>query len=52
MNEGLASGAWLKAYAEAKGITDLNILVIEGSNGSSAQIGRTDGFKKYADADR
>lgn len=49
MNEGLASGAWLKAYAEAKGIKDLNILVIEGSNGSSAQIGRTDGFKKYAD---
>ena len=50
MNEGLASGAWLKAYAEAKGIKDLNILVIEGSNGSSAQIGRTEGFKKYADA--
>jgi simple sugar transport system substrate-binding protein len=49
MNEGLASGAWLKAYAEAKGIDDLNVLVIEGSNGSSAQIGRTDGFKKYAD---
>ncbi len=51
MNEGLASGAWLKAYAEAKGISDLNILVIEGSNGSSAQIGRTDGFKKIADAE-
>ena len=51
MNEGLASGAWLKAYAEAKGIKDLNILVIEGSNGSSAQIGRTEGFKKYADAE-
>ncbi len=49
MNEGLASGAWLKAYAEAKGISDLNILVIEGSNGSSAQIGRTEGFKKIAD---
>ena len=51
MNEGLASGAWLKAYAEAKGISELNILVIEGSNGSSAQIGRTDGFKKIADAE-
>ncbi|MCR5196602.1 MAG: ABC transporter substrate-binding protein [Pseudobutyrivibrio sp.] len=49
MNEGLAAGAWLKAYAEAKGISDINVLVIEGSNGSSAQIGRTDGFKKYAD---
>ena len=51
MNEGLASGAWLKAYAAEKGISDLNILVIEGSNGSSAQIGRTEGFKKYADAE-
>jgi len=49
MNEGLAAGAWLKAYAEAKGITEINALVIEGSKGSSAQIGRTDGFKKYAD---
>ncbi len=49
MNEGLAAGTWLKDYAEAKGISDLNILVIEGSNGSSAQIGRTEGFKKIAD---
>lgn len=48
-NEGLAAGAWLKAYAELKGIKELNILVIEGTTGSSAQIGRTDGFKKYAD---
>ncbi len=48
-NEGLAAGTWLKDYAEAKGIEDLNILVIEGSNGSSAQIGRTDGFAKIAD---
>lgn len=49
MNEGLAAGAWLKAYAEVKGISELNVLVIEGSKGSSAQIGRTEGFKKYAD---
>ncbi len=49
MNEGLAAGAWLKDYAALKGITELNILVIEGTTGSSAQIGRTDGFKKYAD---
>jgi len=27
-NEGLAAGAWLKAYAELKGIKELNILVI------------------------
>lgn len=48
-NEGLAAGAWLKAYAEAKGISELNILVIQGTIGSSAEIGRTNGFKKYAD---
>lgn len=51
MNEGLVSGAWLKAYAAAKGLKNLNILVIEGTKGSSAQIGRTDGFKKIADAE-
>ncbi len=50
-NEGLAAGAWLKAYAEAKGIKEINALVIEGSNGSSAQIGRTNGFKTIADAE-
>ncbi|OCN00335.1 ABC transporter substrate-binding protein [Clostridium sp. W14A] len=49
-NEGLAAGAWLKAYAEKKDIKEINALVIEGTTGSSAQIGRTNGFKKYADA--
>lgn len=49
-NEGLAAGTWLKDYAKAKGLKDLNILVIEGTTGSSAQIGRTAGFKKIADA--
>ena len=43
--EGLACGEWLKAYAEDKGIEELNILVIEGSVGASATICRTDGFK-------
>ncbi|MDE7319570.1 MAG: ABC transporter substrate-binding protein [Lachnospiraceae bacterium] len=47
--EGLAAGEWLKAYAEAKSISELNILVIEGSTGSSATIGRTEGFKEIAD---
>jgi simple sugar transport system substrate-binding protein len=47
--EGLAAGEWLKAYAEAKGITEINALVIEGSTGASATIGRTDGFKEIAD---
>ena len=49
-NEGLAAGEWLKAYTDAKGISDVNVLVIEGTTGASAQIGRTDGFKEIADA--
>ena len=36
--EGKACGEWLKAYAEAKGIAELNILVIEGSVGASATL--------------
>ena len=47
--EGLAAGEWLKAYAEAKGIEEINALVIEGSTGASATIGRTEGFKEIAD---
>lgn len=46
-NEGLAAGAWLKEYAKAKGIKDLNILVISGTTGASAQIGRSEGFDQY-----
>ena len=49
-SEGLAAGEWLKAYTDAKGISDVNVLVIEGTTGASAQIGRTDGFKEVADA--
>ncbi len=49
-NEGLAAGSWLKDYAAKKNLGSLNILVIEGTTGSSAQIGRTNGFKKIADA--
>ena len=47
--EGLAAGEWLKAYADAKGISELNILVIEGTTGASAQIGRTEGFNEIAE---
>jgi simple sugar transport system substrate-binding protein len=47
--EGLAAGEWLKAYTDAKGIEDVNVLVIEGSTGASATLGRTDGFKEIAD---
>ncbi|MCD8145290.1 MAG: ABC transporter substrate-binding protein [Oscillospiraceae bacterium] len=47
--EGLAAGEWLNAYAEAMGIEELNILVIEGTTGSSAQLGRTEGFNEIAE---
>ncbi|MCI8996564.1 MAG: substrate-binding domain-containing protein [Lachnospiraceae bacterium] len=47
--EGLAAGEWLKAYTEAKNISEVNVLVIEGSTGASATIGRTEGFKEIAD---
>lgn len=47
--EGLACGEWLKAYAADKGITEINALVIEGTVGAGATIGRTDGFKEIAD---
>lgn len=47
--EGLAAGEWLKSYTEKKGVKDVNVLVIEGSTGASAAIGRTDGFKEIAD---
>ncbi len=47
--EGLACGEWLKAYAAAKGISEINALVIEGSVGASATLGRTEGFKEIAD---
>ena len=45
-NEGLAAGAWLKDYAKAKGISDLNILVISGTTGSSAQIAGTSSMSR------
>ena len=47
--EGLAAGEWLKAYAEAQGISEINALVISGSTGASAQIGRSEGFQEIAD---
>ncbi len=49
LTEGKAAGEWLKAYAEANGINEINALVISGSTGSSAQIGRSDGFREVAD---
>ncbi len=49
LTEGKAAGEWLKAYAEKQGIKEINALVISGTTGASAQIGRSDGFKEIAD---
>ena len=51
LNEGLAAGAWLKAYTEAKGIDEVNVLVISGTTGSSAQIKRSEGFDAYVESE-
>ena len=44
-NEGITAGNWLAEYLGDK---DANILVIEGSVGASATLGRTDGFNQVA----
>ncbi|MBQ7724945.1 MAG: ABC transporter substrate-binding protein [Lachnospiraceae bacterium] len=49
LTEGKAAGEWLKAYAEKQGIKEINALIIQGTTGASAQIGRTDGFTEIAD---
>ena len=48
--EGRKTAAWIKAYSEQKGIApeDLHIVNIQGSVGSSAQIGRTRGLANAA----
>jgi len=47
--EGLAAGEWLKAYADANSIDEINVLVIAGTTGASAQIGRSEGFSEIAE---
>ena len=49
LTEGKAAGEWLKAYAEKQGISEINALVISGTTGASAQIGRSEGFQEIAD---
>lgn len=51
LTEGKAAGEWLKAYAAKQGISEINYLIIQGTTGSSAQIGRTDGFREIAKAE-
>lgn len=47
--EGQKACEWLKAYADAKGINELNIAHIQGTIGASAQIGRTEGLEEAAE---
>ena len=47
--EGQKAAEWLKAYADAKGITELNIAHIQGTIGASAKIGRTQGLEEAAE---
>lgn len=50
--EGEKAAAWLDAYLEAagRGDEDINIVDIQGTIGSSAQIGRTAGLEKAIEA--
>ena len=44
--EGQKACEWLKAYAEVKGIEELNIVDIQGTIGASAQIGRSEALEE------
>ena len=48
--EGQKSCEWLKAYAEAKGMSEVNIVDIQGTIGASAQIGRTEALNEAVEA--
>ena len=51
LQEGYDAADWLAADLEKEGRTeeDINIVTLQGTIGSSAQIGRTDGFNKKAE---
>lgn len=46
--QGIKAGKWLESYLEKQGRSDeeINIVTIQGTPDSTAQIGRTNGFKK------
>lgn len=48
--EGQKACEWLKAYAEAKGMKEINIVDIQGTIGASAQIGRTEALDEAVNA--
>lgn len=47
--QGIKAGKWLESYLEKQGRSDeeINIVTIQGTPDSTAQLGRTNGFKKY-----
>ena len=47
--EGEKAAEWLNSYAQAKGLSEVNIAHIQGTIGASAQIGRTEGLEAAAD---
>lgn len=48
--EGQKACEWLKAYAAAKGMKEINIVDIQGTIGASAQIGRTEALNEAVEA--
>ena len=48
--EGTAIGEWLETYLEeqGRGEEEINIVMLQGTLGSSAEIGRTEGFEEVA----
>ena len=48
--EGQKACEWLNAYAEAKGMKEVNIAHIQGTIGASAQIGRTEALNEAVEA--
>ena len=50
VEEGKKAGLWLSEYLEDQGRQDetINIVVLQGTAGSTSTIGRTDGFNKVA----
>ncbi len=46
--EGQNAGKWLEDYLERKVKEKINIVVLQGTEGSTSVIGRTDGFNKIA----
>lgn len=50
-NEGIRAAVWLENYLDKQGMSDeeIHIVTLEGTVGSSAQIGRTEGFEEIAE---